>query len=186
MTGNPGVGKHTIAEFVVEKIEGAEIIDINKIAIEGNAILRKDTRYGIDIDIKKLSKLMTDELRRAKDLVITGHLAPYVLKPTQIDLVIILRRSPYELTQVFEQRKYLPEKIRENVASEILDIYLYDALKNFGKDKIAEFDTTGKTPKYVADEIISLLQKKRRGTIGIVDWLSLVYKKGDVKNFLEY
>ena len=112
--------------------------------IDKNAILGRDRKYGIDVDVKKLSKLIDYELRTTtRDFAIIGHLAPYVLKRSRIDFVVVLRRSPYQLMKTFEQRKYSLEKIRENVASEILGVSLYDALKTFGKDKIVELDTTG-------------------------------------------
>ncbi|MGB7639147.1 MAG: adenylate kinase family protein [Nitrososphaeraceae archaeon] len=187
ITGNPGVGKHTSAEFIAQKIQGIKIIDINKFAIDKNAILGRDRKYGIDVDVKKLSKLIDYELRTTtRDFAIIGHLAPYVLKRSRIDFVVVLRRSPYELMKTLEQRKYSLEKIRENVASEILGVSLYDALKTFGKDKIVELDTTGKTPEYIAGKIMLVIQRGGSGKIGIVDWLSLVYKKGDLHNFLEY
>jgi adenylate kinase len=187
ITGNPGVGKHTSAESLAEKIQGIKIIDINKFAIDKNAILKRDRKYGIDVDVKKLSKLIDYELRTTtRDFAIIGHLAPYVLKRSRIDFVVVLRRSPYELMKTLEQRKYSLEKSRENVASEILGVSLYDALKTFGKDKIVELDTTGKTPEYIAGKIMLVIQRGGRGKIGIVDWLSLVYKKGDLSNFLEY
>ena len=168
ITGNPGVGKHTTVKFVSEKLGGVKIIDINKVIIDNNAFILNDDQYGIE------------------DLVIIGHLVPYVVKPDIIDLVIVMRRSPYELIKTFEDRGYLPEKIRENVASEILGISFYDALKTFGKNKIAEIDATGKIPQQCAEEIVLLLQKKIKHEIGMVDWLSLVYEKGDVQKFLEY
>ena len=187
ITGNPGVGKHTTANFVAKKIHGSRIIDINKFAIDKKAILREDTKYGIDVDVKRLRKLINHELRTTtSDVAIIGHLAPYVLRPSDIRHVIVLRRSPYELVKTLEQRKYSLEKIRENVASEILGVSLYDALKTFGKNKILELDTTGKTPSYIADRIILLMQQETVRQIGIVDWLSLVYTKGDVHNFFEY
>ena len=187
ITGNPGVGKHTSAESLAEKIQGIKIIDINKFAIDKNAILKRGRKYGIDVDVKKLSKLIDYELRTTtRDFAIIGHLAPYVLKRSRIDFVVVLRRSPYELMKTLEQRKYSLEKSRENVASEILGVSLYDALKTFGKDKIVELDTTGKTPEYIAGKIMLVIQLGGSGKIGIVDWLSLVYKKGDLSNFLEY
>lgn len=169
-------------------MKGAKVIDINTVAIGNNAILRKDDKYGIDIDVKKTRKLMVDELKKTSgDFVIVGHLAPYVLNPAKIDLVTVLRRSPYELTKTFKQRKYMQDKIRENVASEILGVSLYDALKTFGKRKITEIDTTAKMPQHIADEIILLLQKKKRKqVVGIVDWLSLIHERGDIQKFLEY
>jgi adenylate kinase len=187
ITGNPGVGKHTTAKFVAKKIHGSRIIDINKFAIDKKAILREDTKYGIDVDVKRLRKLINHELRTTtSDVAIIGHLAPYVLRPSDIRHVIVLRRSPYELVKTLEQRKYSLEKIRENVASEILGVSLYDALKTFGKNKILELDTTGKTPSYIADRIVLSMQQETVRQIGIVDWLSLVYTKGDVHNFFEY
>jgi adenylate kinase len=186
ITGNPGVGKHTSTRFLCEKLEGLKIIDINKIIIDNNAFLLNDEEYGKEVDIKKTLKLMRYELKNGGDLVIIGHLVPYVLKPDGIDLVVVMRRSPYEIIKTFEDREYSPEKIRENIASEILGISFYDALKTFGKNKVIEFDATGKTPQQSAEEIVSLLQNKLNHKIGMVDWLSLVYEKGDVQKFLEY
>jgi adenylate kinase len=186
ITGNPGVGKHTSTKFLCEKLGGLKIIDINKIIIDNNAFLLNDDLYGKEVDIKKTLKLIRDELKKGGDIVIIGHLVPYVLKPDGIDLVVVMRRSPYEIIKTFEDREYSPEKIRENVASEILGISFYDALKTFGKSKVIEFDATGKTPQQSAEEIVSLLQNKLKRKIGMVDWLSLVYEKGDVQKFLEY
>ncbi|HYX56342.1 MAG TPA: AAA family ATPase [Nitrososphaeraceae archaeon] len=186
ITGNPGVGKHTTTRFLCAKLEGLKIIDINKIIIDNNAFLLNDEEYGKEVDIKKTLKLMRYELKNGGDLVIIGHLVPYVLKPDGIDLVVVMRRSPYEIIKTFEDREYSPEKIRENIASEILGISFYDALKTFGKNKVIEFDATGKTPQQSAEEIVSLLQNKLNHKIGMVDWLSLVYEKGDVQKFLEY
>lgn len=186
ITGNPGVGKHTSTKFLCEKLGDLKIIDINKIIIDNNAFLLNDDLYGKEVDIKKTLKLIRDELKKGGDIVIIGHLVPYVLKPDGIDLVVVMRRSPYEIIKTFEDREYSPEKIRENVASEILGISFYDALKTFGKSKVIEFDATGKTPQQSAEEIVSLLENKLKRNIGTVDWLSLVYEKGDVQKFLEY
>jgi len=187
ITGNPGVGKHTSAKLVAKKFLGAKIIDINRVAIDNDAILKKDDKYGIDVDVKKVTKLIAYKIKKdSGGLLIVGHLAPYVLDPAGINMVIVLRRSPYELTLVFKKRNYAPEKAKENIASEILGISLYDAVKTFGKSKVAELDTTGKTSSETSDEIISLLQKKSRPVVGLTDWLSLVHNKGDIHRFLEY
>jgi broad-specificity NMP kinase len=37
ITGNPGVGKHTIADLLSKKIKNSKIIDINKIIISNQA-----------------------------------------------------------------------------------------------------------------------------------------------------
>lgn len=186
ITGNPGVGKHTTAKIIAEKIN-ADIIDINDVAIDNNATGKK-TDLGLDVDVKRLVRLLEKQLKAERDLVIVGHLAPYVLRPVGISLVAVLRRSPYELEKTLKKRGYSVDKVRENVASEILGTSLYDSLKTLGKRKVAEFDTTGKTPKETADEILSALQKKPKSKsklIGI-DWLNLVSEKGDMRRFFKY
>lgn len=186
ITGNPGVGKHTTAKIIAEKIN-ADIIDINDVAIDNNATGKK-TDLGLDVDVKRLVRLLENQLKAERDLVIVGHLAPYVLKPVGISLVAVLRRSPYELEKTLEERGYSADKARENVASEILGTALYDSLKTFSRRKVAEFDTTGKSPNETAEEILASLQKKPRSkpaNLGI-DWLSLVSEKGDMRRFFKY
>jgi adenylate kinase len=186
ITGNPGVGKHTTAKIIAEKIN-ADIIDINDVAIDNNATGKK-TDLGLDVDVKRLVRLLEKQLKAERDLVIVGHLAPYVLKPVGISLVAVLRRSPYELEKTLKKRGYSVDKVRENVASEILGTSLYDSLQTFGKRKVAEFDTTGKTPKETADEILAALQKKSKSKSKLkgIDWLNLVSEKGDMRRFFKY
>jgi adenylate kinase len=188
ITGNPGVGKHTCAKFVSEKLGKAKLIDINRVILSNNAVaLSSNAVNGIgEIDVKKTEKLILEEIKKAKDVVIVGHLAPYVIRATGIDLVAVLRRSPYQLAKIFRQRKYTPMKMKENIAAEVLGITLYDSVETFGKERVAELDTTGKTPENIAKDIVSKLKKKSRKQIGIIDWLSLVYEKGDAQKFLEY
>jgi adenylate kinase len=187
ITGNPGVGKHTSAKIIAERIN-AEIIDINEVAIDNNATGKK-TDLGLDVDVKRLVRLLEKLLKTKKrDLVIMGHLAPYVLKPAGISLVAVLRRSPYELEKTLKKRGYSVDKVRENVASEILGTSLYDSLKTFGKRKVAEFDTTGKSPEETADEILTTLQKNTKSKPKLlgIDWLILVSEKGDMRRFFKY
>ncbi|HMH10025.1 MAG TPA: AAA family ATPase [Candidatus Nitrosopolaris rasttigaisensis] len=187
ITGNPGVGKHTCAKFVSEKLGKAKLIDINRVKLSNNEVaLSSNAVNGIgEIDVKKTEKLILEEIKKAKDVVIVGHLAPYVIRATGIDLVAVLRRSPYQLAKIFRQRKYTPMKMKENIAAEVLGITLYDSVETFGKERVAELDTTGKTPEDIAKDIVSKLKKSRK-QIGIIDWLSLVYEKGDAQKFLEY
>src|SRR5712691_4168337 len=171
ITGNPGVGKHTCAKFVSEKLGKAKLIDINRVILSNNAVTSPTSAVnGIgEIDVKKTEKLILEEIKKTKDVVIVGHLAPYVLKTTGIDLVAVLRRSPYQLAKIFRQRKYTPMKMKENIAAEILGITLYDSVETFGKERVAELDTTGKTPQDIAKDIVSKLKKSRK-QIGIIDW----------------
>ena len=184
ITGNPGVGKHTSAKLVSRKT-GADVVDINSVAIEEGAILKKTSR-GLDVDVRKLTGHLGRLLRSKGDLVIVGHLAPYVLKAAGIDMVAVLRRSPYELQKTLENRKYDNDKVRENVSSEILGVSFYDSVKTFGKRKVAEFDTTSRTPEQTAGEIVATLRGKSPKRTGAVDWLALISERDDIQKFFDY
>jgi adenylate kinase len=184
VTGTPGVGKHTSAKLIAEKL-GAGIVDINKVAIDKGAIAEKTDR-GLDVDLKKLQGLVSKAMLSKKDLIIVGHLAPYVVKRADIGMAAVLRRSPYSLRETLESRGYSHSKVIENTSSEILGVSMYDAIKAFGKQKVAEFDTTGKTPEQTASEVIRALKKQAPRKTGIVDWLTLVSEKDDIRRFFEY
>jgi adenylate kinase len=125
-------------------------------------------------------------LHSKDDLIIVGHLAPYVLKAAGIDMVAVLRRSPYELQKTLEDRQYDYDKVRENVSSEILGVSFYDSIRTFGRRKVAEFDTTGRTPEQTAGEIVSTLRGKSPKHTGVVDWLALISEKDDIQKFFDY
>ena len=182
ITGNPGVGKHTTA-FELKKILDMVLIDINDLAVQHHAFLQTPN---LEIDSRKIAAIIESKLGESQRTVIVGHLAPYVLKKEWIDLTIVLRRSPYTILSTLESRNYSVEKIRENVASEILGVILYDSVQCFGKEKIAELDTTQTTSAEICEEIISLIKGNTGRKIGVVDWLSLVNERGDVGRFLEY
>lgn len=182
ITGNPGVGKHTTA-FELKKILDLVLIDINDLAVQHHAFLQTPN---LEIDSRKIATIIESKLGESQRTVIVGHLAPYVLKKEWIDLTIVLRRSPYAILSTLASRKYSAEKIRENVASEILGVILYDSVQCFGKEKIAELDTTQTTSTEICEKIISLIEGKTGRKIGVVDWLSLVNERGDVGRFLEY
>ena len=125
ITGNPGVGKHTVAKSVA-KILNYKILDINKLALESGLYEKKDNT--IDVDVKKLKNILKKKIKR--NSLIVGHLAPYVVSKTQVKKVIILRKNPYKLISVFKKRKYSAKKIIENTGSEVLGVIAYDSIKN--------------------------------------------------------
>ena len=186
ITGNPGVGKHSCAIFVSERLPNSHIIDINSVIMNDGTYLTGRVDVTKEIDVGRIKNIMTRTIKHSKNLVIVGHLAPYVLTSRGIDLVVVLRRSPYHLEEIFRERKYTFFQSKENIAAEILGITFYDSLKTFGKKLVIELDGTGRTPENIAGDIISKLQKRSRKQIGIVDWLSTVYEKGDTQRFLEY
>jgi adenylate kinase len=180
ITGNPGVGKHTITKEISEHLRLA-LIDINIIAKDAGLFEKNDNDDGYNVDVTKLEKIMREKI--SSPSVIVGHLAPYVVSPNQVKKVIVLRRNPYDLILVYEERKYAWEKTRENVGSEILGIIAHDAICQFGA-KVFQIDVTGKSVAEITDKVLSIIDGNRISEN--VDWLNLVTEHNDLKKFFAY
>ena len=98
--------------------------------------------------------------------------------------MIVLRKNPYNLLEIYKQREYQDSKIKENAGSEVLGIIANDSIKSFGKEKTFEIDATGKMPEKIVEEIIQII-KNKKGT-STVDWLALVEEKNDMSRFFDY
>ena len=175
ITGNPGVGKHTITQLISDKMK-LSIIDINKIAKDSELFERNDDVN--DVDVEMLEKILESKI--SENNIIVGHLAPYVLRKNQVKIVIVLRRSPYDLISVYEDRKYNDVKIRDNVGSEILGIIANDAMGKF-QEKTFQINVSGKTIAEILQKIMSIIMNEKGNEE--VDWLELVRKNNDLGKF---
>ena len=179
LTGSPGVGKHTIANKIAPKLE-LEILDINKVVLEGKYYEKKGKT--LEVDVKKLKKIIEKKIK--KNSLLVGHLAPYVISKSNVKNAVILRKSPYKLIPVYKKRKYSEEKMKENLGSEILGVIAFDAIKQFGEKKVFQIDTSTKTITQVTNKVQRVLNGKSKPDQ--VDWLELVSKKNDFKKFFSY
>ena len=175
ITGTPGVGKHTVGKEISQKL-GLEIIDINEIAKNSGLFEQNDESN--DVDTEKLQEILREKISNKS--IIIGHLAPYVLDSEKIDSVIVLRRSPYDLIQVYEKRGYSDKKSKENASSEILGVITYDAINQL-QDKVIQINVTSRDIQEVLERVESAIS----GNIDSeeVDWLELVTKNNDLKKF---
>jgi len=73
VTGNPGVGKHTISRKLAE-ILGYEIVDVNKEAVKVGTAKQNDS---VDVDVEKTKKILKEKI--SDKSLIVGHLAPFVV-----------------------------------------------------------------------------------------------------------
>ena len=189
ITGNPGVGKHTIAKEIERTWKISELIDINKTAIDAGLV--EQGQDALDVDVNKLKKHLEPIVSDIPKLhwmgrigLIVGHLAPYVLNAKSCHPCIVLRKNPYKLLDIYKKRGYTEKKIKDNLGSEILGIITNDAIKNFGREKTFQVDTTDHTPKELAVRIHNIYYGEDNGDN--IDWLPLIQEKNDLKTFFEY
>ena len=179
ITGNPGTGKHTVAKAVARRLN-LNLMDINRIAISEKVV--KKGPGTLDVDVNKLKKIID---KGPRDALLVGHLAPYAVSGSRVELAVVLRRSPYSLEREYRKRGYAKKKALENLGSEILGITYHDTVKSFGRKKTFQFDTTGKSVSETAKRIESLFSNGKARDDD-VDWLMTISKKGDLKRFFPY
>lgn len=178
ITGNPGVGKHTIAKKISQKLNFS-IIDINILAKDSGVIEKQEDTN--DVDTQKLANIIKEiEL---DEKIVVGHLAPYVLEKNQVKIMIILRRNPYHLETVYKERNYSENKIKENVGSEILGVITHDTMEKF-EEKAFQVDVSEKNIEQVVEKVLQVISKK--GNNDQVDWLNLVTKNNDLEKFFTH
>ena len=178
ITGNPGVGKHTIAKKISQKMNFS-IIDTNILAKDSGIIEKQEDTN--DVDTQKLANIIKQiEL---DEKIVVGHLAPYVLEKNQVKIMIILRRNPYHLETVYKERNYSENKIKENVGSEILGVITHDTMEKF-EEKAFQVDVSEKNIEQVVEKVLQVISKK--GNNDQVDWSNLVTKNNDLEKFFTH
>jgi len=175
ITGNPGVGKHTITQEIADKMK-LPVLDINTIAKDSGLFEKNEDTN--DIDTVELEKILKEKISEKN--IIVGHLAPYVLTKNQVKIIIVLRRNPYDLISVYKNRKYSDKKIKENGGSEILGIIAHDAINRF-QEKVFQINVTGKTIPEVVERVTRVISGNNGNEE--VDWLELVRKNNDLGKF---
>ena len=180
ITGNPGVGKHTVAKKLAKRLD-LDLIDINKIVVNSGIFEKKDET--VDVDIKMLKKTLTKEI--TDNSLVVGHLAPYVVPRKNVDVAVVLRKSPYKLISIYRKRNYSQQKSIENLGSEILGVIYYDASHKFGHDKTFQIDATAKAISSIVNKIAGLFQSDNLQE-DKVDWLGMIADKNDLKRFFPY
>ncbi|KAA2282407.1 shikimate kinase [Candidatus Nitrosocosmicus sp. SS] len=188
ITGTPGVGKHTVAESLSNFLDNASVFDINKIIFSENLLtISSHDAEGLEVDTDRTRDHFSLILSEGKsqNSIIVGHLAPYVIDSKLVDLVIILRRSPYELKKIYDERSYSPSKTKDNMNAEILGFISYDSSKTFEFSKLSELiNSINILPSLSAQKIITMISNEKLRSFGEVDWLSLVQNDPDMLEYL--
>jgi adenylate kinase len=187
VTGTPCVGKTSVARLLASKLD-ALYVNLTELAVRENLISGKDEeRDSIIIDENRMRHKIREIIGDCDqdDIVIDGHYAVSVVPKKLVTYVFVLRRDPVELRKFMEQCGFSGRKLWENLASEILDVCLVDALNVHGKGKVCELDVTGKSVEEVISEILDVLGRHKECHVGIVDWLGKLESEGLLGEFLK-
>jgi len=162
-------------------------IDIGQLVVKKQLVAGKDTARGTLIaDIEKVSKSVMRIVAETKgDVVLDGHYAVFVVPSENVSWAFVLRRNPEELKPILEARGWSGIKLWENLACEVLDVCLTDAINACGESKVCEIDVTGRDTENVVAEILKILEDKQKCFVGVVDWLTFLEMQGRLDEFLK-
>lgn len=186
ITGTPGVGKTTVSSLLASRLNATHI-DLTKLVEREKLASGLDkTRGTLIADTERVSERVQEIVRGCdRDVVIDGHYAVDVLPAKDVHLVFVLRRDPVELKGAMEKRGFRGRKLWENLAAEILDVCLWDAVRACGSEKLCEIDVSGKRIEEVVKEIVLVLNGKVKRSVGTVDWLGKLEREGRLQDFLK-
>jgi adenylate kinase len=114
-----------------------------------------------------------------------GHYSTDIVPSKQVTRVFVLRCHPEELKSRMNARGFQGQKIKENLAAEILDVCLADAVAKVGEGKVCEIDTTHQTSDATASQILSILRGKKPCAIRVVDWLGRLEEEGSLDQYMK-
>ncbi len=186
VAGTPGVGKTTISRLLVSKLE-AGYINLAELVERERLISGVDKARGTLIaDMDRVSKRVQEIIKGSEyDVIVDGHYAVDVVPTKDVHRVFVLRRDPSELKGVMENRGFKERKLWENLAAEILDVCLWDAVSACGSDKVCEIDVSGKRIEEVVEDMLLMLEGRKKCRVGIVDWLGKLEGEGRLHEFLK-
>ena len=161
------MGKSQFSHLLAKKT-GAIHVDVGKVALDEGFTLGMDPLRRTKIaDLEKISTWIGKSIRESrKDVIVDGHYASAIVPKELVRLAIVLRCEPSELLKRLRKKQFPKRKAFENVAAEILDSCLIDTIQSFGRRKVCEIDTTGKTLNLIVAEALRLLRGKSCRRIG--------------------
>lgn len=187
ITGTPCVGKTTIATELSARLK-ASYVNLTELAKQHNLVSGEDTaRNTIIIDENRMCHKLSEMIDATKNayVIIDGHYAAAVAPKNKVTHIFVLRRNPVELKEFMVNCGFKDQKLWENLASEILDICLIDAMREQDEEKICEIDITDRTIEEVIRDILAILGNRKKCFVGGTDWLGMLEREGKVEEYLK-
>jgi len=186
VTGTPGVGKTVFSRLLASRL-GAVHMDLGRLVERENLVSGRDGARGtLVVDEGRASRRLGEIIAGSgRDVVVDGHYAVDVVPAEKVSLVFVLRRDPDELKSILEDRGFGEVKVSENLAAEILDVCLWEAVRACGAGSVCEIDASGREPGELVEEAISVLEGRAGCRVGVVDWLGKLDSEGRLDEFFK-
>lgn len=185
ISGTPGTGKTIIAKEL-SSILHIPFIDLSNFVLENRLYLYYDeVRESYVVDEDRVRDKITAMYRNSGAMIIASHYIE-ILPKELFELIIVLRRNPFELINILKQRGWPDSKIAENIEAELLSMCTLNVLEEFGEEIVVEIDITNKSINEIVDEIANILYGTKSLTHGLrIDWASLLDEE-KLNMLLEY
>jgi adenylate kinase len=186
VTGTPCVGKTSVACLLASKLD-AFYVNLTDLALHENLVSGKDKERGsIIVDEDRMRRKIREIVEKCdkSEVIVDGHYAVSVVPKEFTTHVFVLRRDPVELRKLMEQCGFSGRKLWENLASEILDVCLCEALNVYENGKVCELDVSGKSVEETVNDILNVLNGSKERHVGVVDWLGKLESEGLLEKFL--
>jgi adenylate kinase len=186
VTGTPAVGKTAVSSLLASKLDAVHVNLTELVERERLTSGIDKVRKTLIADTDRVSKRVQEILRVSqRDVIIDGHYAVDVVPAKDVHVVFVLRRNPEELKGLMKDRGFKGRKLWENLAAEILDVCLWDAVSACGTEKVCEIDVSGKRVEDIVESMLLMLEGKRKCRVGIVDWLGKLEGEGRLQEFMK-
>jgi adenylate kinase len=185
VTGTPGTGKTTFAQALAKSI-GAEYIHLTKYISKNKLFSAIDEeRKSKIVDIRRIRESLRQRLASKQGLaVIDTHIPDGVVPKGIVKQVIVLRCHPRILEARLKAKRWSPNKIRENVLSEILDSCLTTAIQYYGRTRIIQLDTSTAS----ISRNLAAAKKTLGNKAGIeikIDWITRLEQEHSLDRYLK-
>jgi len=187
VTGTPCVGKTTVAKELAIRLDGL-YVNLTELSRQYDLGVQEDeARNTTIIDENKMRHKLTEVIKDSEkeNVVIDGHYASAVTPKHEVTRVFVLRRNPIELHKFMLKCGFKDQKLWENLASEILDSCLVEAIQEQDEKKVCELNVTDKSTTEVVDNILAILSGSKECHIGGIDWLGMLEELGKTDEYLK-
>ncbi|PSP80084.1 adenylate kinase [Halobacteriales archaeon QS_1_68_20] len=160
LTGTPGTGKTTAADLLETDLE---VVHLNDLIREAGLHEGEDPERGsLVADLDAVRERLADR----EDVLVESHLAHHL----DADRVVVLRCHPADLERRLRERGESDAKATENAESEALDVILSEAVREHGRERVHEVDTTDRDPAAAARDVEAVVVGDAAPGVGTVDF----------------